>query len=195
MGRPRGKAADHATVERLLAAAEEEFGRVGFRAARLEDIAERAQIRRPSLLYHFNSKEELHAAVVKRAFVKLAEILASAMSYEGPFPERLDRLVERYLAFLEENPALVGVILRDIIDGSGPGQEILLTEVAPLLGELERFVEAAEEVPKNFPTREAVLQIATSSLMRAAAGRLREPLWGTEDHTRALVRALFHYKE
>ena len=38
MGRPRSRPDQQATTERLLAAAEHEFGRVGFRAARLQDI-------------------------------------------------------------------------------------------------------------------------------------------------------------
>lgn len=42
-----------------------QFGEVGYRAAGLRDIAARAGITHPGLLYHFGSKEELLAAVLK----------------------------------------------------------------------------------------------------------------------------------
>lgn len=51
--------------EQIIVAALELFGEVGFRAAGLRDIAARAGMSHPGLLYHFRSKEELLAAVLK----------------------------------------------------------------------------------------------------------------------------------
>ena len=55
MARPKKGVHQVPTEERILQAAETEFGRKGFERTRLEDIAETAGIRRPSLLYHFKS--------------------------------------------------------------------------------------------------------------------------------------------
>ena len=74
MGRPRRSDSQVATTERLLTAAEKRFGKNGFDAARLSDIAKDAGITRPSLLYHFESKEKLYDAVVARAFDKLLAV-------------------------------------------------------------------------------------------------------------------------
>ena len=68
MGRPRRSETQVATTERLLSSAEKHFGQAGFDAARLQDIAKDAGITRPSLLYHFETKEKLYDAVVARAF-------------------------------------------------------------------------------------------------------------------------------
>ena len=59
MGRPRATPDEDTTKMRVLRAAEVEFGRAGRDGARLEDIASAAGITRPSLLYHFASKDEL----------------------------------------------------------------------------------------------------------------------------------------
>lgn len=194
MGRPRGSASEQDTVERLLSAAEAEFGRVGFFAARLEDIARAAKIRRPSLLYHFSSKEDLYRAVVHRAFDSLGEMLAVVMEDQsGSFLERVDRVVEHYLNFLQEHPALPRILLREILDGQGPGQELLMTGIVPILDAVERFVreEGKGIVPPDLPVRQAVLQSAAAALLRAACPEeLRAPLWGKADATRALTRAL-----
>jgi AcrR family transcriptional regulator len=52
------------TRERILDAAAAAFRERGFAATRLSDIAERANLRTPSLYYHFASKEELIEVVL-----------------------------------------------------------------------------------------------------------------------------------
>lgn len=192
MGRPKGKSSDQETEERLLSAAEGEFSRRGYDGARLEDIASAVGIRRPSLLYHFGSKDDLYRAVVERAFGKLSALLAAAMQNEGSFAERLGRLVDDFVRFLAESPTIAPLFLREILDGRGPGQELLRSGLSPILDQVERFVaeQGGSEVPQGFPIREAVMQIAVSELVRSAAGALREPLWGRTNSARALALAL-----
>lgn len=193
MGRPRQASVEVATPERLLEAATEEFAEAGFSGARLEDIARRAGIRRSSLLYHFGSKEALYAAAVQRVFALLSEALFAALSREGSLPERLQATAERFERFLEEHPALAHLVLREMLDRRGPGQQLLLTEIVPLLDRLEAFVEneRGDEVPGDVPVRAAMVQLAANILLRAAAGPLREPLWGPDDAHGTLLRALF----
>jgi AcrR family transcriptional regulator len=196
MGRPRKSDVDTATPERLLAAAIEEFGRVGFSAARLEDIARRAAIRRPSLLYHYPSKESLYAAAVRRTFAHLGEALFGALDGEGGFPERLEQAAERFAAFLAASPAVAHLVIRELIDERGPGAEILLTEVVPLLDRLEVVVRRGGKgvLRRALPVRAAILQVASSILLRSAMGPVAAKLWGTRESSGALVRALF-FKE
>jgi AcrR family transcriptional regulator len=194
MGRPKKNTAETATEERILVSAEAEFGRVGYDAARLEDIAQRAQITRPSLLYYFNSKEALYAAVVRRTFLRLGVAQTEAIAEGGSFFQRLDRVIDTFLRFLRENPALAPLILREALDGKGPGKELLLAGVGPVLSQLEDFVraEAGDKLPPGFPLREVVMHLGTGSLVRAAAGALGPVLWGEADSTRAIARALFN---
>ncbi|MCO5171877.1 MAG: TetR/AcrR family transcriptional regulator [Planctomycetes bacterium] len=176
------------TAERLLEAAEPVFGASGFAAARLEDIAAAAGIRRPSLLHHFPSKEALYAAVVARAFAHLGEALQRAMASGGGFAAQLDAMIAGYLDFLAGRPAFAALVLRDVIDGRGPGRELLLGEVAPLLDRVEAFVRAGRP---DVPVRAAILQVACAPLVRAAAGPAGARLWGEgPDATAALARAL-----
>src|SRR4051794_13657065 len=57
-----------ASQERILEAARGEFALRGY-SARLQDIAERAGLTHPTLLYHFGSKERLYAAVIEQAML------------------------------------------------------------------------------------------------------------------------------
>lgn len=192
MGRPLAGANDIATPERVLAAAERAFAAVGYGAAKLADIATRAGIQRPSLLYHFGSKEALYAQTVERCFERLRAALLESMTAKGEFADRLERTVARYAEFLDAEPQLARIVLRELLDGRGPGRKILLRQVVPLLDELERFIleHGAGALRPGVPVRAAVLQVGADALLRAAAGSLREPLWGSDDQSRTLARLL-----
>jgi AcrR family transcriptional regulator len=192
MGRPKKNLHEQATEPRILQAAEAEFGRAGFSAARLEDIAHTAQIQRSSLLYHFASKEELYAAVVRSAFGQLESMLVAGISAEGSFEERVDLVLENFLVFLDTRPALAALMLREMLDGVGPGQEVLLAGVVPLLEIIERFMDQERHtwLQPRFPVREAVLMIATASMVRAASTSVQTQLWGKKNSTRQLARVL-----
>src|SRR3954449_506754 len=71
--------------ELIVAAAAEEFGRHGHRAARMEDIARAAGVTKAVLYDHFPSKGALHAEVVSRASDEMVEAVAkAALAQEHP---------------------------------------------------------------------------------------------------------------
>lgn len=192
MGRPRANEHEIETPQRILHAALVEFAAVGYRSAKLADIAARAGIRRPSLLYHFSSKEALYRATVQRAFSALGEVLADSMQGQGTFVELLTRVVRSYADFLEAQPEVGGIILREMLGEQGPGAEIVVQQIAPLVDAVERFIETrgADVVPAGLPVRAAVLCVASDVLLRAAAGPLRAALWGDASHAETLALRL-----
>lgn len=203
MSREAASKIELSTAERILAAAEAEFAAVGYAPARLADIAARAGIRRPSLLYHFASKELLYRAVVERAFDQLGAELGASMRLTTGFELRLDALVGAFVGFLGLRPGLAPIIVRELIDdpqhdedasrrGGGHGRTIMLERVAPLLDLVEAFIRegGSELIRPGLPIRAAVVQIAGDLLLRSAAGSLRTPLWGPGEHARALARVL-----
>ena len=192
MGRPPANALATATPERLLEAALSEFAAVGFGEAKLADIAARAGITRPSLLYHFRTKEELYEATVQRSFHKLAVALAEVMTGTAPFVDRFRAMLQRYVDFVASEPAVARIVLRELLEGTGPGARILVEQVAPLVDTVERFVriQGNAVIKKGVPVRAAIMQISGDVLLRAAAGPLRAPLWGNDDHAQTLAEAL-----
>lgn len=192
VGRPRKDAFDEATEVRVLRAAEEIFGERGFRAARLEDIAAAAGIRRPSLLYHFKTKGDLYAAVVKRAFDEMTMAVAGSMKVEGSFEERLAAVVNGLMSFEAEHRPLVRVIFRELIDPDGSARDAVGAQFVPLVDMLTVFVEqqGVGSVPEGLPIRPAIMQLIMGHLARASMDELGERLWGGESETVKLSRAL-----
>jgi AcrR family transcriptional regulator len=192
MGRPPADSIQVATPERLLDAAEIEFSKKGYAAARLEDIARHAGIRRPSLLYHFPSKEKLYSATVERSFRHLGAALMQSMSDRQPFEERVDALVRTFSGFLETRPHMAPLIVRELIAVQGPGRSILLEQVVPLVGMVESYIreEGGASLRTGVPIRQAIMQSTASILLASAVGDLRGPLWGEQDQSVELTRML-----
>jgi AcrR family transcriptional regulator len=180
MGRPRASTVDVATPARILEAAAGEFAQHGFARATLADIARRAGIRRPSLLYHFERKDLLYAEVVRDVFARLTEVLLAPMRQEAPFEARLESLVRAYAGFLAEHPQHARIVIREMLEDDGPGTVILRDEVAPVLASVVAFLEVAGVgvLRPGLPLQSAVMQVASDMLLQHASGALRPVMWG-----------------
>src|SRR3954470_20141297 len=86
-----------ASTDRILEAARGEFAQHGY-SARLQDIAERAGLTHPTLLYHFKSKERLYAAVIEQAMLDWAAMTSAAVSAA---PVGFDRVAAPVAAAIE----------------------------------------------------------------------------------------------
>lgn len=72
--------------EQILAAATRAFGRAGFAATSLDDVAAEAGITRVILYRHFESKADMYRAVLDRACARLAERVGTGNYDENSIP-------------------------------------------------------------------------------------------------------------
>jgi len=103
--------------EAIIAAAEAVFADHGYDRARLEDVARKVGIQRPSLLYHFHDKATLYGAVLDAILEDLVGRYARVLAGKGSTGERLERTVDEWLRFTTERPALLRIMLREMADG------------------------------------------------------------------------------
>ena len=87
-------AASEAPRDRLIAAAEAQFRRFGYRRATVEDITREAATGKGSFYLHFASKEDAYLAVVEASLSRFLERAAEALHGEGSVPDRLRALVQ-----------------------------------------------------------------------------------------------------
>ena len=196
MARPRKNSNLVATDIRILEAAEHAFGEYGFVRTRLEDIAKDVGIRRPSLLYHFSTKEELYFTVVRSMFDDLKKTLLGSMG-TGTYSERIIRLATEFIQFVDNRPSFAATLLREMIDGNGPAHDILQKEIVPVLDMLEQYIkiQGQDQLPKGVSIRAAILQLSSDVLLRAASGNLRKALWGDQCSIMPLVNQMFIGKD
>ena len=149
--------------EQLLDRAEQAFGEAGFAGARVQDIAARAGIRRPSLLHHFRDKPTLYAAVLVRIVDDLADRVEATAAHGGLV--RMEAVVTVWVEFLLERPNAGRVLLRHLLD------PLPLDGVASAIERLMRGVQDAidegarrgENKPRD--AAELALVLASTSLV------------------------------
>ena len=129
-----------ASQARILEAARGEFAQHGF-AARLQDIAERAGLSHPTLIYHFGSKEQLYAAVIEDAMHDWADMTSLAVSAAPVGFDRLAALVDAGLEFFATHHDFVVIWRREAIEGGGRLEAAIAEHMRPFFDRAVRFLE------------------------------------------------------
>jgi len=143
------------TKQRILDAAEEQFGRDGFAASSLRKITRQACANLAAVNYHFGSKEGLLDAVIARRIEPVNRLRqeqldkalnAAARESRRPEPREIWRaMVEPTLRLRQPGSGaehFIALVGRILAEPRGPGQEIFLRHLRPLL---MRFFEALHQ--------------------------------------------------
>ena len=115
----------------ILDAAEELFSARGYDGASLGEIGRRAGVSSALPAYFFGGKDGLYHAVLERLLAQreerlgpLAATAAELLERTGGLRLALEVLIDGYVDFLRERPALVRLMAREALDGArrlGPG--------------------------------------------------------------------------
>ena len=121
--------------QQLLQVGRELFGRRGYEATSIEEVAAHADVSKPVVYEHFGGKEGLYAAVVDAEMRLLLERFESALSSGGQPRELLERAALVLLDYIEDDTDGFRVLTRDAPLTSGTGT------YSSLIGEVARRVE------------------------------------------------------
>lgn len=176
--------------ERILEVARAEFADRGFDGARLQDIAERAGLRHPTLLYYFSSKEGLYAAVIESTVLDWARDIHEAITNKLQGFDQVARLVETAFAFFEEHEDFVRIVRREAIQGGSRLQDAIAEFMRPLLLRAVAFLEretAAGRLRPHDPLE--VMQVCYGSVLTYFSdARFRAMLTGEDPLEPAALR-------
>lgn len=102
------------TETRILDAAHEVFLRRGTHGARMQEIAEKADVNQALLHYYFRSKERLAEAVFQKAVAGFLPRLVEELGSNASIEEKVATVVEVELDFFTDNPYLPGYFLSEL---------------------------------------------------------------------------------
>ncbi len=113
------------TKEKILSAAQEIFIEKGKDGARMQEIADRANVNKAMLFYYYNNKNFLYNEVLKtnvsQIFTLIKKIIIS-----GEDPRQIiEQFVNAYINFISEHPELPKLILREIASGGDNIKNVL----------------------------------------------------------------------
>jgi AcrR family transcriptional regulator len=100
-GRKRLSAAERREVIEL--AATEVFAERGYHGASMDEIARRSGISAPVLYDHFESKKELHRALLERHYADLREVWRENLPGDEPADIRIARSIDAWFAYVESH--------------------------------------------------------------------------------------------
>ncbi|MBO8136924.1 MAG: TetR family transcriptional regulator [Desulfotomaculum sp.] len=96
--------------QRIMKAAEHIFACRGLDGARVDAIAEAAQINKRMLYHYFGSKEDLYMEVLRENYKKILAVGQKATRVEGSVLEKVTKVIEYYFYFMAENEEFVRLI-------------------------------------------------------------------------------------
>ncbi len=117
------------------------FAADGNAGTSLNDIADEVGIRRPSLLYHFPSKEALYRETVLASFADWFDLLGDATEDSRQGWPQVERVLRAAFQFFEERPDFVRLARREMLDGSPILTEELAVALQPLFQKACAWIE------------------------------------------------------
>ena len=105
---------DKLTEERIFEAATDVFLEKGMDGARMQDIANHANINKALLHYYYRSKDKLFNAVFEKIAEKVFSKFAPVFNENLSLEEKIRFFFREHISFLQKNPRLPSFILNEI---------------------------------------------------------------------------------
>ncbi|TYB76304.1 TetR/AcrR family transcriptional regulator [Bizionia myxarmorum] len=108
------KRKDENTELQILDAAKKVFQTKGMDGARMQEIADMANINKAMLHYYYRSKQLLFEAVFKNAFALLAPQLNIILNDDSSIENKVKNFTSNYISFIIKHPYLPNFIIQEL---------------------------------------------------------------------------------
>ncbi len=166
------------TEEKIFRSAMSSFIEKGRHGAKMQEIADRAEINKAMLFYYYKDKEKLYAHVFETVLKKVFGSLHTIFKQGVPFSISLRLFIDRYMDMVNSNPQVPMFVLREL----GSGDETATQIIAKLNAEgkfefPKAFIESACKAVKNGEIKEVdPVQLMFSVIGAANYFFLAEPM-------------------
>ena len=120
------------------------FAEQGYDGTSVQEIADAVGIRKPSLLYHFKSKDELRENVIAEMLAHWNAVLPGLL-LKASTEERFDATMEALTEFFIEDPDRARLFLRETLDRPESMKDMLAQFVRPWVELLGAQLQRAKE--------------------------------------------------
>ena len=131
--------------QRILSEALRLFAAQGFEGTSLRHIADAVGIRKPSLLYHYPSKDELRTAVLEHLTLHWGQVLPRLLKAATSGEEEFEGVITELINFFVEDPDRARLILREVLDRPDVVASIQTARVLPWTEIVCRHIRRGQE--------------------------------------------------
>jgi TetR/AcrR family transcriptional regulator len=185
--------------QRILGHAVRLFAHHGYGSTSVREVAEAAGITKPTLYYHFGSKEGLFRAIVDDRMDALQELVRSTVEGPGPALDRLRTFLEVYLLGALEDTDTVRFMLTCSLPGDtadwAPTDHIHsvfgrhLRSIEPLAEVIRQGISAGE-LRADLEPRGAVMALIGAANLHLVVALEGDPL--STDSVCSILRTWLH---
>lgn len=163
--------------------AENLFGRRGYDAVTVSDIAAASGVSNGLVYYHFTDKESLLGALIEQAVNATKALAVEHLDPSGDPRTRITGFIHAYLRLIEERQELIRLLVRQVTDIGSPTGRPVLEHVSETIERLAGVIDEGirEGTFREVPSRGAAESLFGMLHIRVVAGVLEAP------HSPALV--------
>jgi len=183
------------TAARILEAADQVIGEVGYDAASVADIAARAEVNKALVFYYFGSKAELLERVLERYYTAHKEALARGYEPGGSLRERLHHMMDSYLDFIVANRRYPRLI-QQLVASSEAHHALIQRNLRPLFEWITEMLSDTAPAKGPLAARQFFLTFSGSVINYFTYAPVLAEVWGEDPMSDAALadrRAHLHW--
>ena len=138
-------------AQRILDQATRLFARHGFVGASLRDIAKAVGIRKPSLLYHFPSKDELRRGVLAQMLAHWNEAVPRILGAAHSGPEQFDAIAQEVVGFFQADSDRAPLLVREFLDRPDEAHPLIEQHVQPWSKRVCEYIRKGQQQGRIYP--------------------------------------------
>ena len=116
------------------------FATYGFHGATIDQIADRAELSKPNVLYYFKSKEDIYQSLLQRTLNGWNDSFL-AITLDGDPMETLEKYVSAKMDYSFENPLPSRLFASEVMSGLPNTKEALVTSVRAMVDEKAAIIQ------------------------------------------------------
>jgi AcrR family transcriptional regulator len=149
------------TEHKIFEAARDVFQSKGLEGARMQEIADKAEINKSMLHYYYRSKEKLFEKVYELSIIRLMPQVASLLNEEMPLDVKLRKFSTKYLELIKANPDIPLFVIHEMNKNPGRLKKFIAKEIGkrvqPFLQQIREEREKGHTV--NLPPEQIFVNI------------------------------------
>lgn len=182
--RDQNKKEDQSSTElKIFEAARDVFQSKGLEGARMQEIADKAEINKSMLHYYYRSKEKLFEKVYQLSIIKVIPQIVSLLNEDLPLEQKLRNFTGKYLEIIKANPDIPLFVLHELNKNPTRLKNFMLNEIGkkvrPFLRQLEEEAERGNTV--DLPPEQLMVNIMSMLIFPFIGRPVLQVIFGMDE--------------